>query len=46
MSNMLMIDNAGGFGAAIMSSNEYNGAEVQVRENIVYGEATEISDCP
>lgn len=41
-----MIDNAQGFGAAIASGDEYNGAAMQILDNIIYGEATEISDCP
>ena len=46
MSDMTMIDNVKGFGATIASGDEYNGAEIQINNNFIYGEAPEISDCP
>jgi len=46
MSHMTMIDNVKGFGATIASKDEYNGAEIQINNNYIYGEAPELNDCP
>lgn len=48
MSDMTMIDNKGGFGATVAQrpAKEYNGQNVLLENNHIYGETEEISDCP
>lgn len=46
MSHMTMIDNRLGFGASIANADEYNTLLVELNDNLLYGEAEEISDCP
>lgn len=45
MSDMTMIDNAKGFGASIRATG-YGKAEIQINNNVIYGEVEELDDCP